>query len=89
MYQYNEFDQQLVDERVEQFRDQVRRYRAGAIGEDEFKALRLRNGLYLQTHAYMLRVAVPYGLLSSSRASTTAVTATSPRARTSSTTGPS
>ncbi len=64
MYQYNELDQQLIDQRVEQFRDQVRRYRAGEIGEDEFKALRLRNGLYLQTHAYMLRVAIPYGLLS-------------------------
>jgi len=65
MYRYDSFDQRLVDERVEQFADQVRRYRAGQIGEDEFKQLRLRNGLYLQRHAYMLRVAIPYGLLSS------------------------
>ncbi len=65
MYRYDEYDQRLVDERARQFQGQVERYRAGRIGEEEFKALRLRNGLYLQRHAYMLRVAVPYGLLSS------------------------
>ena len=65
MYRYDSYDQRLVEERAEQFGEQVRRYRAGAIGEDEFKQLRLRNGLYLQRHAYMLRVAIPYGLLSS------------------------
>ena len=65
MYRYDEHDQRLIDQRVEQFRGQVKRYLAGGIGEDEFKALRLRNGLYLQRHAYMLRVAIPYGLLSS------------------------
>lgn len=65
MYQYDSYDQRLVEERAEQFAEQVRRYRRGDIGEDEFKQLRLRNGLYYQRHAYMLRVAVPYGLLSS------------------------
>ena len=65
MYRYDSYDQRLVEERAEQFADQVRRYRCGEIGEDEFKQLRLRNGLYLQRHAYMLRVAIPYGLLSS------------------------
>jgi len=65
MYRYDSYDQRLVEERAEQFADQVRRYRHGEIGEDEFKQLRLRNGLYLQRHAYMLRVAIPYGLLSS------------------------
>ncbi len=65
MYQYDEFDQQLVNERVEQFRDQVRRFLDGQIGEEEFKQLRLRNGLYMQRHAHMLRVAIPYGLFTS------------------------
>ncbi len=65
MYRYDEFDQTLVDERVAQFRDQVGRRLAGELGEDEFKPLRLMNGLYLQLHAYMLRVAIPYGTLSS------------------------
>ncbi len=65
MYQYDSFDRQLVDERVSQFRDQVERRIAGDITEDEFKPLRLMNGLYLQLHAYMLRVAIPYGVLSS------------------------
>ena len=65
MYRYDSFDRRLVEERTRQFADQVRRYRRGEIGEDEFKQLRLRNGLYLQRHAYMLRVAIPYGLLSS------------------------
>lgn len=67
MYRYDSYDQRLVEERAEQFADQVRRYRLGGIGEDEFKQLRLRNGLYLQRHAYMLRVAIPYGLLSSNQ----------------------
>jgi sulfite reductase (NADPH) hemoprotein beta-component len=65
MYRYDSYDQRLVEERAEQFAEQVRRYRRGEIGEDEFKQIRLRNGLYLQRHAYMLRVAIPYGLLSS------------------------
>lgn len=65
MYQYDEFDQQLIDERVAQFRGQVRRFLDGEIPEDEFKQLRLRNGLYMQRHAHMLRVAIPYGLFTS------------------------
>jgi sulfite reductase (NADPH) hemoprotein beta-component len=65
MYRYDEFDQTFVAERVSQFRDQVQRRLSGAITEDEFKPLRLMNGLYLQLHAYMLRVAIPYGTLSS------------------------
>ena len=65
MYRYDEFDQALVDQRVAQFRDQVTRRMAGEIPEPEFKPLRLMNGLYLQLHAYMLRVAVPYGTLDS------------------------
>ncbi|VAX06137.1 Sulfite reductase [NADPH] hemoprotein beta-component [hydrothermal vent metagenome] len=65
MYQYNENDQRIVDERVVQFRGQVKRRLSGELKEDEFRILRLQNGLYLQIHAYMLRVAVPYGLLSS------------------------
>ncbi len=65
MYLYDTIDQTLVDQRVEQFRDQVRRRMAGALSEDEFKPLRLMNGLYLQLHAYMLRIAIPYGTLSS------------------------
>jgi len=65
MYRYDTIDQALVDERVAQFRDQTRRFVAGELSEDEFKPLRLRNGLYLQRHAPMLRIAIPYGLLSS------------------------
>jgi len=65
MYRYDEYDQTLVDERVRQFRGQVARRLAGELTEDEFKPLRLMNGLYLQLHAYMLRVAIPYGTLSS------------------------
>jgi sulfite reductase (NADPH) hemoprotein beta-component len=65
MYRYDEFDQKLVDERVAQFRGQVARRLSGELTEDEFKPLRLMNGLYLQLHAYMLRVAIPYGTLSS------------------------
>jgi sulfite reductase (NADPH) hemoprotein beta-component len=63
MYQYDHFDQDFVDQRVTQFRDQVRRRLSGELSEDEFKPLRLTNGLYLQLHAYMLRVAIPYGTL--------------------------
>jgi len=65
MYRYDEIDQRLVDERVAQFRDQTRRYLAGELTEDEFRPLRLQNGLYVQKHAPMLRIAVPYGLLAS------------------------
>jgi len=65
MYKYDEIDQQIVDERVAQYRDQVRRYLAGELTEDEFRPLRLQNGLYIQRHAPMLRIAVPYGMLSS------------------------
>ena len=65
MYRYDEFDHKIVTERVEQFRGQVARRLSGELSEDEFKPLRLMNGLYLQLHAYMLRVAVPYGTLSS------------------------
>jgi sulfite reductase (NADPH) hemoprotein beta-component len=65
MYQYDQYDRTIVAERVAQFRDQVRRRLAGELTEDEFRPLRLMNGLYLQLHAYMLRIAVPYGLLSS------------------------
>ncbi len=65
MYIYNEVDQKIVDERVEQFRDQTRRFLAGELSDDEFLAVRLMNGLYIQRHAPMLRVAIPYGLISS------------------------
>ncbi len=67
MYQYSEFDKTLVAERVTQFRGQVERRLKGEITEEEFRPLRLMNGLYLQLHAYMLRVAVPYGLLSTTQ----------------------
>ncbi len=65
MYNYDEYDQKLLDQRVAQFRDQVHRRLAGELTEEQFRPLRLRNGLYLQLHAYMLRVSVPYGTLSS------------------------
>src|SRR5574343_1969632 len=65
MYKYDEADFRLVRERVEQFRSQTQRYLAGALSEEEFRPLRLMNGLYVQRHAPMLRVAVPYGMLSS------------------------
>src|ERR1700761_8380177 len=65
MYRYDELDQAFVNERVAEFRDQTRRSLAGELTEDEFKAVRLRNGLYIQRHAPMLRIAVPYGLLAS------------------------
>ena len=64
MYRYDEFDASFVAQRVNQFRGQVARRLSGALSEDEFKPLRLQNGLYLQLHAYMLRVAIPYGTLS-------------------------
>ena len=63
MYRYDEFDHAFVRSRVARFRDQVARRVSGALTEDEFKPLRLQNGLYLQLHAYMLRVAIPYGTL--------------------------
>jgi sulfite reductase (NADPH) hemoprotein beta-component len=65
MYQYDQLDQAFVDQRVSEFRDQTRRFLAGELTDDEFKLLRLRNGLYIQRHAPMLRIAIPYGLLSS------------------------
>ncbi|MFC4294623.1 nitrite/sulfite reductase [Novosphingobium tardum] len=65
MYRYDNYDQALVDARVEEFRDQAARRIAGDLTEDQFKPLRLKNGLYLQLHAYMLRVAIPYGTLDS------------------------
>src|ERR1700752_475501 len=63
MYQYDALDQAFVDQRVAEFRDQMRRHLAGELSEDEFRPLRLRNGLYIQRHAPMLRIAIPYGLL--------------------------
>ncbi|KWV94235.1 MULTISPECIES: nitrite/sulfite reductase [unclassified Erythrobacter] len=65
MYAYDQYDQAMVDARVEEFRDQARRRLEGKLTEDQFKPLRLMNGLYLQLHAYMLRVAIPYGTLNS------------------------
>ena len=67
MYKYDEYDRRIVNERVAQFRDQTRRFLAGEISEQEFLPLRLMNGLYVQRHAPMLRVAIPYGLLSSTQ----------------------
>ncbi len=65
MYQYDQYDQTIVDERVAQYRDQVRRRLSGELSEEEFRPLRLQNGLYMQRHAYMHRIAVPYGNLRS------------------------
>src|SRR6187397_2362121 len=65
MYAYDELDRTIINERVEEFRDQVKRRLSGELTEDEFKMLRLQNGVYLQLHAYMFRVAIPYGTLSS------------------------
>src|SRR6478752_1043701 len=65
MYRYDAHDHAIVQDRVAQYRDQTRRYLAGELTDDEFRPLRLQNGLYIQRHAPMLRVAVPYGLLSS------------------------
>src|SRR6218665_2155908 len=67
MYKYDNYDQSIVDARVEEFRDQTQRRLAGALTEDQFKPLRLMNGLYLQLHAYMLRVAIPYGSLNAAQ----------------------
>lgn len=67
MYQYDKYDQAMIDQRVAQYRDQTRRYLAGELTEEQFRPLRLMNGLYVQLHAPMLRVAVPYGLLSSTK----------------------
>src|SRR3954470_369809 len=67
MYLYDEIDQRMVDERVRQFRGQTERFLRGQLSEDEFRALRLRNGLYIQRYAPMLRIAIPYGLLSTAQ----------------------
>jgi sulfite reductase (NADPH) hemoprotein beta-component len=67
MYKYDAIDRQLINERVEQFRDQVRRWKAGELSDDEFRPLRLQNGLYIQRHAPMFRIAVPYGMMNSAR----------------------
>jgi sulfite reductase (NADPH) hemoprotein beta-component len=72
MYRYDQFDQRFIDERVVQFRDQTRRFLAGELTEDEFRPLRLQNGLYIQKYAPMLRIAIPYGLLSSAQLRTLA-----------------
>jgi len=67
LYRYDEFDRKFLEARVAQYRDQVRRRLAGQLSEDEFRSLRLMNGLYLQLHAYMLRISIPYGTLSSAQ----------------------
>ena len=72
MYLYDDFDRTLVEERVREFRDQVARRLSGELTEEEFKPLRLMNGVYLQLHAYMLRIAIPYGTLSSAQLRTLA-----------------
>src|SRR5438445_10405459 len=72
MYLYDDFDRTLVAERVAEFRDQVGRRLSGELAEDEFKPLRLMNGVYLQLHAYMLRISIPYGTLSSQQLRTLA-----------------
>src|SRR5215510_5856097 len=72
MYRYDDYDRDLVNQRVEQFRDQTRRFLAGELTEDEFRPLRLRNGLYIQKHAPMLRIAIPYGILSTTQLRTLA-----------------
>jgi len=72
MYRYDEFDEQMVRDRVAQFRGQVERRLSGELDEDHFKPLRLQNGVYLQMHAYMLRIAIPYGQLSSKQMRTLA-----------------
>ena len=65
MYQYNNFDKNFISERVEQYRDQTARYLKGEISDEAFQQLRLRNGLYIQRLAPMLRIAVPYGAINS------------------------
>ncbi len=72
MYKYDAIDRQLINERVAQFRDQVRRWKAGELADDEFRPLRLQNGLYIQRHAPMFRIAVPYGMLNSAQLRTLA-----------------
>jgi sulfite reductase (NADPH) hemoprotein beta-component len=72
MYQYDELDQAFVEQRVAEFREQTRRHLAGELSEDEFRPLRLRNGLYLQRYAPMLRIAIPYGLLAARQLTTLA-----------------
>lgn len=72
MYQYDAYDQKIVDQRVAQYRDQTERYLAGELSEDEFRPFRLQNGLYVQRYAPMLRVAIPYGMLSSTQLRTLA-----------------
>ena len=72
MYRYDTVDRALVLERVAEYRDQLRRFLSGQLSEDEFRPLRLRNGLYIQRHAPMLRIAVPYGLLSATQMRTLA-----------------
>lgn len=67
MYRYDTYDRALVRERAVQFRDQVQRRLSGELSEEAFTPLRLMNGVYLQRHAYMLRVAIPYGVLSSAQ----------------------
>ena len=67
MYKYDAIDRQLIDERVAQFRDQVRRWKSGELTDDEFRPLRLQNGLYIQRHAPMFRIAVPYGMLNAAQ----------------------
>lgn len=67
MYRYDAYDQRLVDERVAQFREQTQRFLDGTLAGDEFLPLRLQNGLYIQRHAPMLRIAIPYGLLSATQ----------------------
>ena len=67
MYRYDEFDETLVRERTRQFRDQVTRRLSGQIKEEHFKPLRLQNGVYLQLHSYMFRIAIPYGQLNAAR----------------------
>ena len=74
-YAYDTVDRTFLKQRVEQFRDQVQRRISGALSEDEFKPLRLMNGLYLQLHAYMLRVAIPYGIVSAAQMRTLALIA--------------
>ena len=65
MYKYDHIDQKIVDERVEQYQNQLERFLDKKLTDEEFRPLRLQNGLYIQRHAPMLRVAIPYGLLSS------------------------
>ena len=67
MYKYDTYDHQMVRERIAEFRDQVERRIDGRLTEDQFKPLRLMNGVYLQLHAYMLRVAIPYGTMNSAQ----------------------